>query len=130
MNKFHFLSLFCLVLGILFLFFGFLSDEVTAGIIFILPYISGSGLFAFLGFVFIIASIFLFLFGLTIFIENEINEPEGSELKSHKKSSIKGAGVILVGPIPIVFGNSWKLAIISIILIIILIIVSFFSLRS
>jgi len=130
MNKFHFLSLVCLFLGIVFLFIGFILGDVEAGIFFIIPYISGSGLFGFFGFVFIIASIFLFLFGLTNFIENEINEPADSELKSRKKTSIKGGGVILFGPIPIIFGSSWKIAIISIILAIILIIVSFFSFRN
>ncbi|KYK21561.1 hypothetical protein AYK21_04640 [Thermoplasmatales archaeon SG8-52-2] len=130
MNKFHFLSLVCLFLGIVFLFIGFILGDVEAGIFFIIPYISGSGLFGFFGFVFIIASTFLFLFGLTNFIENEINEPADSELKSRKKTSIKGGGVILFGPIPIIFGSSWKIAIISIILAIILIIVSFFSFRN
>lgn len=129
MNKFHILSLICLILGIAFLFIGFISGDVETGIFFIIPYISGSGIFGFFGFVFIIASIFLFLFGLTNFIENEINEPVGSQFKSRKKTSIKGGGVILIGPIPIVFGSSWKIAIISIILVIILIIVSFFSFR-
>ena len=129
MNKFHFLSLFCLVFGIVFLFIGFLSGDAEAGFFFFIPYISGSGVFAFLGFVFIVASIFLFLFGLTSFIEDEIYQPEDSELKPRKKTSIKGGGVILIGPIPIVFGSSWKLAIISIIIAIILIIISFFFFR-
>ena len=109
MNKFHFLSLICLVLGIAFLFFGFLSGFVEVGIFFIIPYISGSGLFGFFGFIFIIASFFLFLFGLTNLIGNENYEPEDSEFKTRKKTSIKSGGVILIGPIPIVFGSSWKI---------------------
>lgn len=130
MNKFHILSLISLVLGIVFLFIGILSGDVEAGIFFIMPYISGSGIFGFFGFVLIIASIFLFLFGLTNFIENEINDPVDSELRPRKKSSFKGGGVVLIGPIPIIFGSSWKIAVISIILAIFLIIVSFFSFRT
>jgi len=130
MNKFHFLSLICLVLGIAFLFFGFLSGDVEAGIFFIIPYISGSGLFGFFGFICIIASIFIFLFGLTNFIQNDIYATKDLNIKPRKKTSIKGGGVVLIGPIPIVFGSSWKIALISIILAIILIIISFFSFRA
>jgi uncharacterized protein (TIGR00304 family) len=130
MNKFHFLSLISLVLGIVFLFIGILSGDVEGCIFFIMPYISGSGIFGFFGFVFIIGSIFLFLFGLTNFIEKEVYESEDSEFKPRKKKSIKAGGVVLIGPIPIIFGSSWKIALISIILAIILIFVSFFSFRT
>ena len=41
-----------------------------------------------------------------------------------KKTSVKGGGVVLIGPIPIIFGSNWKIAIVMIILAIILIIVS------
>ncbi|KYK31301.1 MAG: hypothetical protein AYK22_08055 [Thermoplasmatales archaeon SG8-52-3] len=126
MNKFHFLSLFFLALGIVFLFLGFLFGDVKAGFIFILPFISGSGIFAFLGFIFIIASIFLYLFGFTSIIQNDSYNNEESEIKPRKKTSLKSGAVVLIGPIPIVFGNSIKLVIISIILTIFLIIVSFF----
>jgi len=130
MNKFHFLSSFCLVLGIVFLFIGFLSGDIEAGIILILPFISGSGIFGFLGFIFILVSFFLFLFGLTSLFQDDFYKTEDSEFKTNKKPSVKGGGVVLIGPIPIIFGSSWKIAIISVILAIILIIASYFFYRS
>ena len=129
MNKIHLLSLFCLISGITFLFIGFLSGDVETGFFIVFPFISGSGIYAFLGFVFIVASIFLFLFGLTGFIENYSYTSENSELKPCKKTSFKGGGVLLIGPIPIVFASNWKIAIVLFIIALILLFIAFFFLK-
>jgi uncharacterized protein (TIGR00304 family) len=126
MNRFHFLSIFCLILGVVFLFLGFLNGEVDAGIFIIFPFVSGTGIYAFLGFVFIIVSIFLFLIG---FFDFSQPGTDSSELKARKKTSFKGGGVVLIGPIPIVFASNWKIAVVLIILSLILIFVAFFSFR-
>lgn len=128
MNKFHFLSLLSLVVGIVFFYLGFINGEVEAGIFFIFPFISGSGIYSFLGLVFIIISIFLFLFGFTNFSLKEDFQQENYEPKSSRKTSIKGGGVVLVGPIPIVFASNWKIAAVLMIIAIIVIVLAFFLL--
>jgi uncharacterized protein (TIGR00304 family) len=43
-----------------------------------------------------------------------------------RKAEVKGGGVILIGPIPIIFGSDAKWATIMIILAIVLVVISFF----
>ncbi len=59
----------------------------------------------------------------------EEEEKERQEETEERKVDVKGGGVILIGPIPIVFGNS-KYAMISLILAIILMILSIFLMLS
>jgi uncharacterized protein (TIGR00304 family) len=120
---------FSLILGIILLFLGILSGDVEAGIFIVFPFVSGTGIHAFLGFIFILASVFLFLVGLTDFFELDINKTEDSELKPRKKTSFKGGGVVLIGPIPIVFASNWKITVVLMIIAIILVFVAFFSFR-
>ncbi len=129
MNKFHFFSLLCLILGIVFFYFGFLSGDVETGVFVIFPVLAGSGIYAFFGFVFIIIAIFLFMFGFTNYNEIDEYQTENSELKPRKKTSVKGGGVVLIGPIPIVFASNWKFATVMMIIAIIIILVAFFSFR-
>lgn len=127
MNKFHFFSLFCLIIGLIFFYLGFLSGEVETGFIIIFPFISGSGIYAFLGFILIVIAIFLFLFSFAGYNKIDGYQNDNYELKPKKKTSIKGGGVILIGPIPIVFGSSWKIAAILMIIALIIILVYFLS---
>ena len=128
MNRFHFLCLVFLVFGIVFFYLGFINGEVETGIFFIFPFISGSGIYSFLGFIFIILSIFLFIFGFTNYSLKEDIQPENYEPKTSRKTSIKGGGVVLVGPIPIVFASNWKIAAVLMIIAIIIIVLAFFLL--
>jgi uncharacterized protein (TIGR00304 family) len=50
---------------------------------------------------------------------------EKDETISREKTSVKGGGVVLIGPIPIVFGSNWKIALVLMIIAIILIIATF-----
>ena len=107
MNRYHILSIVCFFIGIVFFVLGFFTGDVKAGFIVIIPFIAGSGIYALLGFIIIFISILLFMFGF--------NRPVNSEEFSYddgsgKKSSFKTGGVILIGPIPIVFGSNWKIA--------------------
>jgi len=52
-----------------------------------------------LGYLLILAGIFLILVG-TLFSFNKTT-----------KSSFRGGGVVLIGPIPVVFGSDWKIAV-------------------
>ena len=129
MNKYHILSLICFILGIVFFIMGFLSGDVETGIIVIFPFLSGSGIYPFLGFIFIFIAILLFIFGLASRAVSEDFDYEIRESSQQKKTSIKGGGVVLIGPIPIIFGSNWKIALVMMIVAIILIIVAFFAFR-
>jgi len=126
MNRFHVASIFCITIGIIFFIIGFLKGEVEAGLIIIIPFISGSGIFAFLGFILIFLGVIIYLFSFNYYQNQYIEylDKENLHDRSNKKS-IKGGGVILIGPIPIIFGSSKKIALIMMIIAIILIIVTF-----
>jgi uncharacterized membrane protein len=104
------LSFLCFVLGIAFFVIGFLIGEVKTGFLLIFPFLIGSGLYALLGFLFFFAAILLFMFGLV------------SPFIAPEKPEVKGGGVILIGPFPIVFGSSWRIAILLMLMAIILIV--------
>jgi uncharacterized protein (TIGR00304 family) len=123
MNKYHILSLIFFIIAIFFFVSGVFSGDVQTGIFVVFPFIAGSGIHAFLGMVFLFISILFFIFGFG-------EKYEKDEIVSKKKMSVKGGGVVLVGPIPIVFGSNWKIALILMIAAIILIIVMFLFLFS
>ena len=126
MNKYRILSLVCFILGIAFFAIGLYYGEIQGGIFVIFPFIAGSGVYAFAGFVFIFLAILLFIFG---FSGNIKTEETGTPSEPAKKSSVKGGGVVLIGPIPIVFGSNWKIALVLMIIAIVLILISFFAFR-
>lgn len=129
MNRFQALSLVCFILGIVFFTIGFLTGETKGGIFIVFPFIIGSGVFSLLGFVFIFIAILSFVFGFTSYIKPENIKSENDELQSKKKTSIKGGGIVLIGPIPIIFGSNWKIVIVLVIIAIILIFITFFTLK-
>jgi uncharacterized protein (TIGR00304 family) len=125
MNRFLIFSLICLILGAIFFIFGIFAGDAEAGIFIIFPFISGSGVFPLLGFIFIFIAIILYSFGFMSNITSYDSDFETTE----KKSSVKGGGVVLIGPIPIIFGSNWKIALVLMLVAIIIIIISFFSFR-
>jgi uncharacterized protein (TIGR00304 family) len=72
----------------------------------------------------IITGIYLILSGLRSghAYEYSYEEPE-EEFNEEKKREVKGGGVVLIGPIPIVFGDA-KLAVVALILSIVLMAIS------
>jgi uncharacterized protein (TIGR00304 family) len=123
MNKYHVLSLICLIVGMVFFAQGILSGEIETGIAVVFPFIVGSGIYAMLGFIFVFLAILLFIVGFTQMAGGTSDfRVEDDDLAPQKKSSVKGGGVILIGPIPIVFGSNWKIAVILMIVAILLII--------
>lgn len=125
MNKYHFLSLICFILGIAFFAFGILSGDVETGVFIVFPFLAGSGIYTFLGFICIFIAILLFIFGFSRSTSEDFGTNSGEQTQP-KKTSVKGGGVVLIGPIPIVFGSSWKIAFILMIAAIILVLVAFF----
>ena len=122
MNKYYTLSFLCLILGIIFFLIGILAGDVEAGFVLIFPFLVGSGHYAVLGFLFMFIAIILFMFGFASTTRASIDLPFDEDTYDIKrKKSVKGGGVILIGPIPIVFGTSWKIAVLLMMAAIILI---------
>ncbi len=129
MNKYHFFSIVFFIGAIIFFIIGFLQGDVEGGLFIIFPFISGSGIFALIGIIFIFLAIIFYIFGFVGFNQGYKKYPYEKEESIEKKRSVKGGGVVLIGPIPIVFGSSWKIAVILMVLAIIIIIVSLFAFR-
>ena len=126
MKKLGIIPLLFLIFGIAFLVIGYLSGELEAGLIIIFPILIGSGPFAFLGFVFIFLSVVsIFLLQYSYLNKSEENYFGINDSNSKAKQSIKGGGVVFIGAIPIVFGSSWKIAIILLIIAMILFLILF-----
>jgi uncharacterized protein (TIGR00304 family) len=129
MNKYHFLSFVCFIIGIAFFVLGFLQGDIQTGIFVIFPFIASTGVYAFAGFIFIFIAVLLFIFGFSTPIESDDLKIDKENSQPTKKTFVKGGGVVLIGPIPIIFGSNWKIAVFLMILAIVLILVSFFTFR-
>jgi uncharacterized protein (TIGR00304 family) len=129
MSKYYILSLVFFICGVVIFAIGVLSGEVETGFVVVFPFLVGSGIHAFLGFICVFIAILLFMFGFVGIVADtsSLKVEEDNEHYPQKKTSVKGGGVVLIGPIPIVFGSSWKIAVIMIVLVIILIITAFFA---
>jgi uncharacterized protein (TIGR00304 family) len=111
---------------------GYLSGEIEVGFFLIFPFLIGSGVYAFLGFIFVFIAVLVLMFGFVSRF-NIIHEGIGLEeeqLPSQNKTTVKGGGVILIGPIPIVFGSNWKIAVILMIFAIVLIVIGFLTINT
>ncbi|MBC7080740.1 MAG: DUF131 domain-containing protein [Thermoplasmatales archaeon] len=100
-NKF---SLVFFIFAIISFIFAFIEGELKGGIFIIFPFIYGSGLFSFLGIIFLFLSFIMFFVGSFKRIEREVEYNECKETKETK------GGVILIGPFPIVISDSMKTA--------------------
>ena len=77
-----------------------------------------------LGIIVVLLGFFFILLGSIQHLEYEKREREKSGT-FQENTKIKGGGVIMIGPIPIIFGSDYKFAIIAILLAIILILIVF-----
>lgn len=91
--------------------FGFLQGDVQGGFFIVFPFIIGSGIYGSLGVLCFFMSFLFYIFSFSSKTNKDYSQ-NGVELK---KSSSKWGGVVFVGPIPIVFGSSWKTALIMMI---------------
>jgi uncharacterized protein (TIGR00304 family) len=111
MNRRHLLPLVFFISGIVFFSLGILTKEMEIGVVLIFPFMVGSGIYALLGFISIFIATMLFMIGfLSKFSSDDLNVRKKDIHQTNKKTSVKGGGVILIGPIPIVFGTNWKIA--------------------
>jgi uncharacterized protein (TIGR00304 family) len=92
-----------LVFAVVFMVLAIIHDEVSIGIAFFIPFLMGSGIYAFLGFIFL----FMALFFLFYWMGSHLNPMKNhfiDDTSIEGKASKKMSGVIFIGPVPIVFG--------------------------
>jgi uncharacterized protein (TIGR00304 family) len=124
MNRYYTMAAVFGVLGLGFLGYSITTGEGSAGVVVIFPVFFGSGPFAFLGVLSILMAIFLAFVGFAH--QNgerfeDSDEPASRKpTESGRDSSIKGGGVVLIGPVPIIFGSDTRLTIVLVILAIVL----------
>jgi len=122
------------VIGIMILGYSVSEGEGNAGIFLIFPVFYGSGLFAFLGVLCIMGAMILGFVGFAEYAAAKQGPEPGSTQKARGKPqrSVRGGGVVLIGPIPIIFGSDPKTAVVLVILALIImvaaIIMIYFSL--
>jgi uncharacterized protein (TIGR00304 family) len=63
---------------------------------------------------------------LVVFLATVVSSASSSE-EGERRTEVRGGGVIMIGPIPIIFGSDAKWASIAIVLAIVLIVVVLFS---
>jgi len=125
MNRNLLLSFLFFISGALFFLFGILNGEIEIGIVLFFPFLVGSGIYTYAGFISIFIAVLLLMlnFNSRILSEN-LNHLNINKNQTHKRKSVKSGGIVLIGPIPIIFGSNWKIAVLMIILTLILIFVS------
>ncbi|UCD13024.1 MAG: TIGR00304 family protein [Thermoplasmatales archaeon] len=130
MNKYHTLSILFFIGGLVFFLIGVFTGNVEAGFFLVFPFFVGSGIYSVLGIIFVFIAILLFMFGYASTAADAIGlQFEENKHDVESKKSVKGGGVVLVGPIPIVFGSNWKIAVIMMVLAILLTICTFLAFR-
>ena len=129
MNRYHLLSIIFFIGGIVFFALGIASGDVKTGFFVFFPFLVGTGVYALLGFLLFFTAMLLLMFG---FVESSFSEsPAFYDEKPpvETKSSVKGGGVIFIGPIPIVFGSNWRIAVLLMVSAFALMIAMFFLLN-
>jgi uncharacterized protein (TIGR00304 family) len=125
MNKFHVVSGIVFVLGIIFYIISDLQGDLRVGLFLVFPFVIGSGLYAMLGLLSLILAFFLFILGFTSRTSMS-RSTLPSQDNREQKPAMKGGGVVLIGPIPIIVGSSWKITLALILATIVLILLVFF----
>jgi uncharacterized protein (TIGR00304 family) len=133
MNRFLAIAIMLLIGGIALLGFSVAEGESSAGLFVIFPVLIGSGIWAFLGMMCIMGALIFGFMGIGArfagFGDFDESEPrdqqrqgqgQGQGQKRRTSPAVKGGGVVLIGPIPIIFGSDTRLTIVLVILAIIM----------
>ena len=117
MNRYSLIALILFGISCLFFYVAYLNGELTIGIALIIPFVMGSSLYSFIAVIFLISAFFLFSYGSFLSfadstsLENEHLSFSDIDRKKQVDTKVKAGGLIIIGPIPIVFGTSKKITI-------------------
>lgn len=139
MNRFLAIAILLLICGIALLGFSVAEGESSAGVFVVFPVLIGSGLWAFLGMMCIMGALIFGFMGIGArfagFGDFDESEPraqqkqgQGQGPRQRTGPAVRGGGVVLIGPLPIIFGSDTKLTIVLVILAIIMMVVMMFFL--
>lgn len=137
MNRFLAIAILLLIGGIALLGFSVAEGESSAGLFLVFPVLIGSGIWAFLGMMCIMGALLFGFMGMGArfagFGEFDESEPgerqkQGQGQRPRTGPAVKGGGVVLIGPIPIIFGSDTRLTIVLAVLAIIMMILMMFFL--
>lgn len=140
MNRYHIVSAILFIAGIsIILIFG----NTKGGIFFIFPFIIGTGAGAAIGMFLIFLAFLFFTLGIFESFRKEPDETYTYDIHGERETvdterfgerNVRGGGVVLIGPFPIVFGTDWDIAhtmlVIALILILIMILLYFSGILS
>lgn len=132
LNRFFAVAILLIVCGIALLGYSASAGEGSAGVFFIVPYFQGSGLAAFLGMLCIMGAMISGFLGFAAQMEvpgegAPRDQEQGQKPPGTKpRPAVKTGGVVLIGPIPIIFGSDPKMAVILAAMAIVMIVMMFF----
>lgn len=121
------ISLSMIVSGIFLVIYGITRGEMQVALFLIFPVIYGTGIVGLISILLIFLGFFLAFLSFAIppdHVEEPYEPMEIERPQMEKKSQVKGGGVVLIGPIPIVFGSDAKMAIIAMVLAIVMILLA------
>lgn len=130
MNRNKALGTVLLIFAVFFLILSVKEGEGKGGVVVIFPFFYGTGIFALFGVLCLMFGIVLFTIS---FFESSLKIEE-SDLKNEEypferitktDKKIKGGGLILIGPIPIIFGSDTKTTVIVVIVALIITVLGF-----
>jgi uncharacterized protein (TIGR00304 family) len=148
MNKYHGLAVLLLIVAIVILGYSVSIGEAQVGFFLIFPFFSGQGIYSFLGIILFVIAILVGFYGFiqggewVLAGEDDYEELFGTKKRSRPvqkphsrpgqtqtpeprpRPKVRGGGVVLIGPIPIIFGSDKKSAIILSILAIIIMVIA------
>ena len=126
------------VIGLVLLAVGFLQGEATLVLFVIFPVVTASGLWSVLGILLVIAGFFLSFLGFASTMEAPVPPPSSPEPSAAAPPSPappqkRWGGVVLLGPIPILFGSdpkfAWWMVLVGALLVVGLVVLTIIALR-
>lgn len=112
MNRPHAAALAALVLGLALLAYGSARGDVRAGLFLIVPFVYGTGLLPALGTLLLMAAALLWFFGHTPRSTTRAPDVEHPAHATHDERATRETrhgGIVLLGPIPIVWGSDKRI---------------------
>ncbi len=128
-----------LIVGLVVLAVGFLQGEATLMLFIIFPVVTASGLWSVLGIILIVAGFFLSFLGVASTIEPvpmpppSPPEPSAAAPPAPAAAQKRWGGIVLLGPIPILFGSdpkfAWWMVLVGALLLVGLVVLTIIALR-
>jgi len=130
MRPLRILAAFMILAGVALLIYGVAMGEMRVALVLIVPVVFGSSIIGILAIGLIFAGVFISIADpvLGASIQRSQDTPSDEERSSQTKKNTEFGGVVLIGPIPIMFGSSKKMTIFAVIIAVIVLVLMVLSL--